>query len=138
MLRKLAFGLFAIGVLTPVMAQPTAAFDTTSLSDWYAFRFSGMTGGNAVVGGGVMRFLLDVAGDPKMTGRATLHGYNPGGGCPGSIQAGLYTINADGTGFVSSDFIPDHCLNGAGQWPASVLREYHRLLPLAAGRRGPG
>jgi hypothetical protein len=107
MLKKLALGLFAVGFLSTLTARPTAAFDKTSLSDWYAFRFSGVTGGSAVVGSGVMRFFLDAAGDPKMTGRATLHGYNPGGGCPGSIQAGLYTINADGTGFVSSNFIPD-------------------------------
>jgi hypothetical protein len=107
MLRKLALALLAIGFVATMMAPPVAAFDKTSLHDWYAFRFSGMTGGNAVVGSGVMQFFLDAGGSPKMVGRATLHGYNPGGGCPGSIQAGLYTVNADGSGFVASNFIPD-------------------------------
>ena len=107
MLQKLVLGCLAVGLMAAGTIRPAAAFDNTSIHGWYAFSFAGETGGNAVVGSGVMRFFLDAAGAPKMSGRATLHGYVPGPGCPGSLQAGLYQVNADGTGFMSSNFIPD-------------------------------
>jgi hypothetical protein len=106
MLRKLTLGCLALGLIIAA-TRPAAAFDKTSLHGWYAFSFGGVMGGNAVVGSGVLRFFLDAAGNAKVTGRASLHGFTFLSTCQGSIQDGIYTVEADGTAFMSANFFPD-------------------------------
>lgn len=113
MLRKLVLGCVAVGLMTAATIRPAAAFDNASLHGWYAFRFEGTTGGDAVVGSGVLRFFLDAAGAPKLSGRATLHGFRFLSSCQGAVQDGIYSVNADGSAFMSSNFFPD--CGGSGE-----------------------
>jgi hypothetical protein len=113
MLRALTLGVLAIGLVTTAAIQPAVAFDNSTLHGWYAFRFAGMTGGQAVVGSGILRFFLDGAGAPKVAGRATLHGFSFVSSCQGAVQDGIYSVNADGTAFMASNFFPD--CGGSGE-----------------------
>jgi hypothetical protein len=113
MLRKLVLGCLALGLMLVAPSRSAVAFDETSLHGWYAFSFSGMSGGNAVVGSGILRFFLDAAGDPTVAGRATLHGFRFVNSCQGSLQSGLYTVEPDGTAFMSANFFPD--CGGSGE-----------------------
>jgi hypothetical protein len=106
-LRKIALGCLALGLVIVVTSRPAAAFDNASLHGWYAFRFGGVMGGNAVVGSGVLRFFLDAAGQPKVAGRASWHGFTFLSSCQGTVRDGLYGVQMDGTAFMSANFFPD-------------------------------
>jgi hypothetical protein len=112
MRHALAWACFVIGLLNLTAAPPVSAYDNTTLHDWYAFRFSGVEGGKTVVGSGIMRFYIDAQNTARLEGRATLHGYSVGS-CTGTIEFGLYKVNADGTGFFASNFKPD-CAGQSG------------------------